>query len=51
MDKEEQKNHTTTPMEEDRSEILIELLETDVWIHKTNVATDLAIEANNKKTD
>ena len=29
----------------------MELLETDVWIHKTNIATDLAIEANSKKTE
>jgi hypothetical protein len=25
------------------------LLETDVWIHKTNIVTELAIEKNNKK--
>jgi hypothetical protein len=29
----------------------IKLLETDVWIHKTNIATELAIEENSKKTD
>jgi hypothetical protein len=27
------------------------LLETDVWIHKTNIATQLAIEENSKKMD
>jgi hypothetical protein len=26
-------------------------LETDVWIHKTNIATELAIEENSKKMD
>jgi Reverse transcriptase (RNA-dependent DNA polymerase) len=31
--------------------VYIELLETDVWIHKTNIATELAIEENSKKTD
>jgi hypothetical protein len=51
VDEEEKKNHTTLPLEEDRNEILIELLETDVWIRKTNIATDLAIEANSKKVE
>jgi hypothetical protein len=31
--------------------VYIKLLETDVWIHKTNIATELAIEENSKKTD
>jgi hypothetical protein len=31
--------------------VYIKLLETDVWIHKTNIATELAIEKNSKKTD
>jgi hypothetical protein len=31
--------------------VYIELLETDVWIHKTNIATELAIEENSKETD
>src|ERR1700678_3681928 len=47
----EEKNHTTMPMEEDRNKILLGLLETDVWIHKTNIATELAIEENSKKAD
>jgi hypothetical protein len=51
VDKEEKKNRTTYPMEEDKKEIFIELLETDVWIHKTNIATELAIEKNIKKID
>ena len=51
VDEEEKKNHTILPLEEDRNEILIKLLETDVWIHKTNIATDLAIEANSKKAE
>ena len=49
-DEEEWKTRTLNPIK-DRNEILIELLETDVWIHKTNIATDLAIEANSKKVD
>jgi len=51
LDEEEQKTHSTNPLEEDRNEILIDLLETDVWIHKTNVATELAKEENNKKPE
>jgi hypothetical protein len=31
--------------------VYIKLLETDVWIHKTNISTELAIEENSKKTD
>jgi hypothetical protein len=31
--------------------VYIELLETDVWIHKTNITTELAIEENSKKQD
>jgi hypothetical protein len=31
--------------------VYIKLLEMDVWIHKTNIATELAIEENSKKTD
>jgi hypothetical protein len=31
--------------------VYIELLETDVWIHRTNIAMELAIEENSKKTD
>jgi hypothetical protein len=31
--------------------VYIELLETDVWIHKTNIAMELAIEENSKKQD
>jgi hypothetical protein len=31
--------------------VCIELLETDVWIQKTNIATELAIEENSKKID
>jgi hypothetical protein len=29
--------------------VYIKLLETDVWIHKTNIATELAIKENSKK--
>jgi Reverse transcriptase (RNA-dependent DNA polymerase) len=31
--------------------VYIKLLETDVWINKTNITTELAIEENSKKTD
>jgi hypothetical protein len=48
-DKEKKKNRTTSLMEEDKKEIFTELLKTNVWIHKTNIATELAIEENNKK--
>jgi hypothetical protein len=51
VDEEESKNQTTLPIVEDKLGVYIELLETDVWIHKTNIATELAIEENNKKQD
>jgi hypothetical protein len=31
--------------------VYIKLLETDVWIYKTNIVTELAIEKNSKKTE
>jgi hypothetical protein len=31
--------------------VYIELLETNVWIHKTNIATELAIKENSKKIE
>jgi hypothetical protein len=46
-----QKNHMTFPLEKDKIEVYIKLLETDVWIHKTNIAMELAIEENSKKMD
>jgi hypothetical protein len=51
VDDEEPRNRTTFPIKENRIGVYIKLLETDVWIHKTNIATELAIEENNKKTD
>jgi hypothetical protein len=51
VDEELTKNWTTLPLEEDKLGVYIELLETDVWIHKTNIATELAIEENSKKQD
>jgi Reverse transcriptase (RNA-dependent DNA polymerase) len=51
VDDEEPKNQTTLPLEEDKMGIYIELLEMDVWIQKTNITTELAIEENSKKTD
>ena len=51
VDEEENKNHTNNPIEEDKNTILIELLEEITWINKTNVATELAIEENEKKEE
>jgi hypothetical protein len=39
------------PFKENKMGVYIKLLETDVWIHKTNITTELAIEENSKKTD
>jgi hypothetical protein len=51
VDDEEPKNQATLPLKENNMGAYIELLETDVWINKTNIATELAIEENSKKTD
>jgi hypothetical protein len=51
VDKELTKNQTTLLLKEDKLGVFIELLETDVWIHKTNIAMELAIEENSKKQD
>jgi hypothetical protein len=51
VDEEESKNRTTLPIVEDKLGVYIELLETDVWIHKTNIAMELAIKENSKKQD
>jgi hypothetical protein len=51
IDDEETKNRTALPLKENKMGFYIELLETDVWIHKTNITTELAIEENSKKTD
>jgi hypothetical protein len=51
VDNEKQKNQTTSPLKENKLGVYIELLETDVWIHKTNIATELAIKENSKKQD
>ena len=56
LDEEEYKTHTQNPIEEDKDDILIELLATleqdEVWINaKTNVAMQLAIAENKKKED
>jgi hypothetical protein len=51
VDNEERKNQMTLPLKEDKLGVFIELLETDVWICKTNIATELAIEENSKKQD
>jgi DNA-directed RNA polymerase subunit E'/Rpb7 len=39
----------TSPLKEDKMGVYIELLEMDVWIHKTKIATELAIKENSKK--
>jgi hypothetical protein len=51
VDDEEPKNWTTLPLKENKMGVYIKLLETDVWIHKTNISMELAIEENSKKTD
>jgi hypothetical protein len=56
VDNEELKNQTTLPLKEDKLGVYIKLLEiklleTDVWIHKTNIAMELAIVENSKKLD
>jgi hypothetical protein len=50
-DDDKSKNQTTLPLKEEKLGVYIELLETDVWICKTNVAKELAIEENSKKQD
>jgi hypothetical protein len=51
VDDEEPKNRMTLSLKENKMGVYIELLETDVWIHKTNITMELAIEENSKKTD
>jgi hypothetical protein len=51
VDDEETKNRTILPLKENKMGVYIKLLETDVWIQKTNIATELAIKENSKKTD
>jgi hypothetical protein len=50
-DEEEMKNRMTSPLEVDKMGVYIKLLEADVWIHKTNIAMELAIKENNKKIE
>jgi hypothetical protein len=50
-DDDELKTRTTLPIIEDKLGVYIKLLETDVWICKTNIATELAIGENSKKQD
>jgi hypothetical protein len=49
VDDEEPKNRTNLPLEEDKLGVYIKLLETDAWIHKTNITMELAIKENSKK--
>ena len=50
-DKEEWKNQTRNPINEDMNAIFIELLDEEMEINKNNIATELAIEDNKKKTE
>jgi hypothetical protein len=49
IDDEERKNRMTLPLKKDKLGVYIKLLETNVWIYKTNIATELAIEENRTK--
>jgi hypothetical protein len=51
VDNKETKNRMILPLKKNKTGVYIELLETDVWINKTNIATKLAIEENSKKMD
>jgi Reverse transcriptase (RNA-dependent DNA polymerase) len=51
VDEEEPRNRMTLPLKENKMGVYIKLLETDVWIHKTNITMELAIEENSKKQD
>jgi hypothetical protein len=51
VDDEERKNRATLSLKEDKLGVFIKLLETDVWIYKTNITTELAIEENSKNQD
>ena len=50
-DKEEWKNQTRNPINEDMNAIFMELLDEELEINKINIATELAIEDNKKKTE
>jgi hypothetical protein len=41
----------TLPLKKNKMRVYIKLLKTDVWIHKTNIAMELAIEEKSKRTD
>jgi hypothetical protein len=49
VDNKETKNRTTLPLEEDKLGVYIKLLETEVWINKTNIPMELAIEEKQTK--
>jgi hypothetical protein len=51
VDDEEMKNRMILPLKENKMGVYIELLETDVWINKTNITAELANEENSKKMD
>jgi hypothetical protein len=51
VDNEEPKNQTILPLKEDKLGVYIKLFGTDVWIYKTNITIELAMEENSRKTD
>jgi hypothetical protein len=51
LDEEEPRNQMTLLLKENKLGVYIELLETNVWIHKINIAMELAIEENSKRQD
>ena len=50
-DKEEWKNQTKNPINEDTNAIFIEPFDEEMEINKINIATELAIKDNKKKTE
>ena len=48
-DKEENKNHTLYPTNEDLNAILLKLIKKDIQINKVTIAMELAVEENQKK--
>ena len=50
-DEEEWKNQTRNPINKDMNAIFIEFFDEEMEINKINIATELAIEDNKKKTE
>ena len=51
LDKEEWKTWTRNPINKNMNAIFMELLDKEMEINKINIATDLAIKENKKKTE